>query len=165
MSVAFRRDSDEEHPEPKFERPIPAGPNLVTPRGLVLIEGEIAELERKLAAAKDEATFSAIKRDLRYWQTREITAEVQSIPTGRKVEFGVKVRALINGKLRTLSIVGDDEADPTSGLISFKAPLSKAMLGAQAGETLPFGAAVDAIEILEIGVGTDGFGVRPAWRA
>ena len=34
MSVAFRRDSDEEHLEPKFELPIPAGPNLVTLRGL-----------------------------------------------------------------------------------------------------------------------------------
>ena len=37
MSVAFRRDSDEEHLEPKFELPIPSGPNLVTARGLALI--------------------------------------------------------------------------------------------------------------------------------
>ena len=33
MSVAFRRESDEEHLEPKFEIPIPVGPNLVTARG------------------------------------------------------------------------------------------------------------------------------------
>ena len=33
MSVAFRRDCDEEHLEPKFELPIPVGPNLVTGRG------------------------------------------------------------------------------------------------------------------------------------
>ena len=38
MSVAFRRDSDEEHLEPKFELPVPVGPNLVTARGLALIE-------------------------------------------------------------------------------------------------------------------------------
>ena len=38
MSVAFCRESDEEHLEPKFELPIPPGPNLVTPRGLALIE-------------------------------------------------------------------------------------------------------------------------------
>ena len=36
MSVAFRRESDEEHLEPKFELPIPPGPNLVTPRGAEL---------------------------------------------------------------------------------------------------------------------------------
>ncbi len=33
MSVAFRRESDEEHKEPRFELPIPPGPNLVTERG------------------------------------------------------------------------------------------------------------------------------------
>ena len=42
MSVAFRRESDEEHLEPKFELPFPPGPNLVTPRGLALIEGRNA---------------------------------------------------------------------------------------------------------------------------
>ena len=30
MSVAFRRDSDEEHLEPKFELPIPPGETVVT---------------------------------------------------------------------------------------------------------------------------------------
>ena len=39
MSVAFRRDSDEEHKEPRFELPIPPGPNYVTERGLALISG------------------------------------------------------------------------------------------------------------------------------
>ena len=38
MSVAFRRESDDEHKEPKFDIPIPPGPNLVTERGLKLIE-------------------------------------------------------------------------------------------------------------------------------
>ena len=42
MSVAFRRNGDEEHLEPKFEVPIPPGPNLVTPAGLALIEARIA---------------------------------------------------------------------------------------------------------------------------
>ena len=73
MSVAFRRDSDEVHLEPKFELPIPAGPNLVTARGLALIEQRIADLESELRLA-DEATAGAMKRDLRYWQTRRSTA-------------------------------------------------------------------------------------------
>ena len=49
MSVAFRRDSDEEHLEPKFELPIPLGPNLVTTRGLAMIGSRIAELEARIA--------------------------------------------------------------------------------------------------------------------
>jgi len=45
MSVAFRRESDEEHLEPKFELPLPPGPNLVTARGLALIEARADALE------------------------------------------------------------------------------------------------------------------------
>ena len=47
MSVAFRREGDEEHLEPKFEIPIPPGPNLVTSRGLALIGARVAELLRR----------------------------------------------------------------------------------------------------------------------
>ena len=39
VSVAFRRESDEEHLEPKFERPIPPGANLVTARGAAADRG------------------------------------------------------------------------------------------------------------------------------
>ena len=45
MSVAFRRESDEEHLEPRFEIPIPPGPNLVTARGLEQITARVAALE------------------------------------------------------------------------------------------------------------------------
>ena len=70
MSVAFRRESDEEHLEPRFARPIPPGPNLVTPEGRAMIEAAIGELEMRLATglAGDDLTFA--KRDLVYWQQR-----------------------------------------------------------------------------------------------
>ena len=83
MSVAFRRESDEEHLEPKFEMPIPAGPNLVTARGLSLIKQRIAEFESLLMAVTDAGAVNAAKRDLRYWQTREITAEVAPVPRAK----------------------------------------------------------------------------------
>ena len=50
MSVAFRREGDDEHMEPKFELPIPPGPNLVTARGLAHIRAKLAALEAQLAA-------------------------------------------------------------------------------------------------------------------
>jgi transcription elongation GreA/GreB family factor len=150
MSVAFRRDCDEEHLEPKFELPIPAGPNLVTATGLALIRKRIADLTRDLDTAKDEAAVTALKRDLRYWQVRQFTAEVAPDPTGEKVEFGAKVHILLKGKPKCFWIVGDDEADHASGKISFKAPLSQVMLGAEPGETLPFGGSEDAIQVVRI---------------
>ena len=152
MSVAFRRESDEEHLEPKFELPIPAGPNLVTARGLRLIEERITELEASIAHAHDPANMASLQRDLRYWQTRQVTAELAPMPSGAKVEFGTKVSFKLNGRPRTLRIVGDDEAAPTAGLISFNAPLSRAILGAQDGDLLPFANVEDAIEILSVEV-------------
>ena len=151
MSVAFRRESDEEHLEPKFELPIPLGPNLVTARGLALIDGRVGDLESRIAASTDEAEIAVLKRDLRYWQTRQITAELAPAPATDRIEFGSRVTVSLNGRSRTFRIVGDDEADPAAGLISISAPLSRAMLGAEAGEILPFGGAIDALEILEIG--------------
>lgn len=150
MSVAFRRDSDEEHLEPKFELPIPAGPNLVTKRGPELIASRVAELESEIDRA-EEAVLPALKRDLRYWQTRQITAEAMPLPASDRVEFGSTVAILLNGKPKTFQIVGSDEAEPAAGLVSFTAPLSRAVLGAEVGEVLPFGSVAGAIKILEIG--------------
>ena len=150
MSVAFRRDGDEEHLEPKFEIPIPPGPNLVTARGLTLIGERVAVLEAQIAQGGEETAINALKRDLRYWQTRQITAEPAPVPDGETVEFGTTVTFQLNGKQRTLAIVGDDEADPAGGLISFSAPLSRALIGAEPGEFLPFGGKDDAIEVLSI---------------
>lgn len=152
MSVAFRRESDEEHLEPKFELPIPAGPNLVTARGQALIEERIAELEAMLSGQDDAAEVAKIQRDLRYWNTRRITAELAPVPAGDKVEFGTRVSILLNDRPKTLQIVGDDEAVPAAGRLSFNAPLSRAMLGAEVGELLAFGGVAEAIEIVSIEV-------------
>jgi len=152
MSVAFRRDGDEEHLEPKFEIPIPPGPNRVTARGLALIGERIVGIEAQLAAAADEAEITALKRDLRYWQTRQITAELMPVPSGEAVEFGVTVTFRLNGKQRALTLVGDDEADPASGLIAWTAPLARAQSGAEVGDVLDFGGRDEAIEVLGIAV-------------
>ncbi len=152
MSVAFRRDGDEEHLEPKFEIPIPPGPNLVTARGLAAIGERIAEVEARLAVLDDEAAITAARRDLRYWQTRQVTAELAPVPTGARVEFGTRVAFLLKGKPRSLALVGDDEADPARGFISFSAPLSRALMGGEPGDVLAFGDQEDAIEILSVEV-------------
>ena len=156
MSVAFRREGDEEHLEPKFEIPIPPGPNLVTVRGLALIGQRVTELEGRLAAlaaaGADEAATKPAQRDLRYWQTRQITAELAPTPSGTTVEIGTTVTFRLAGKERALGIVGDDEADPAAGLVAFSAPLARALLGAEAGEWLAFNGKDDAIEVLAIRV-------------
>lgn len=156
MSVAFRREGDDEHLEPKFELPIPPGPNLVTPRGLALIAEKVAVLEAVILALagadKEDPALKSAKRDLRYWQTRQVTAQVVPTPTGNVAAIGTRVRFALNGKEQHLAIVGDDEADPAAGRIAFAAPLARALIGAAAGEWRDFGGREDAIEVLEISV-------------
>ena len=151
MSVAFRRDSDEEHLEPKFELPLPPGPNLVTARGLAKISAKVADLNAALAQATDDPDRAAINRDLRYWCARETTATLAPIPSGEIVAFGTRVTFTLNNATRTITIVGSDEADPARDYVTFTAPLARAMLGLSVGECSDFNGAEDAIEILEIG--------------
>jgi transcription elongation GreA/GreB family factor len=150
VSVAFRRESDEEHKEPRFELPLPPGPNLVTQRGLDQIAAKVAELEARIAEDGDEAALAEAKRDLRYWQTRRATAEIAPAAAGDEVAFGTRVRFRLNGAERTLAIVGDDESDPPNGYLGVSAPLAKAMLGACEGDMLDFAGRPETIEILEV---------------
>lgn len=155
MSVAFRREGDDEHLEPKFEHPIPVGPNWVTARGLRLIKQRVAALQVDIAALTDEVALKIAKRDLRYWNTRQSTAELPPVPSGDKVEFGTRVTFLLNGKEKILSLVGDDEADPSSALVSFSAPISRALIGLEVGDFADFAGREDAVEILSIAVLTE----------
>jgi transcription elongation GreA/GreB family factor len=150
MSVAFRREGDDEHLEPKFEHPIPVGPNLVTARGLQLIKDRVAALQADVAALTDEVALKIAKRDLRYWNTRQSTAELQPVPSGQKVAFGTRVTFLLHGREKNLSLVGDDEADPARALVSFSAPISRALMGSHAGDCIAFAGQDDAIEVLAI---------------
>jgi transcription elongation GreA/GreB family factor len=150
MSVAFRRESDEEHLEPKFELPIPPGPNLVTPRGLQLIRERVDALEAAAAAEGDAERRKPVLRDLRYWRTRLATAQPAPPPEESVAGIGTRVTFRLDGAERTLTLVGHDEADPEAGLIAFTAPLARAMMGAEAGEWLDFAGKAEAIEILAV---------------
>jgi transcription elongation GreA/GreB family factor len=148
MSVAFRRESDEEHKEPRFELPIPPGPNYVTARGLALIAARVGELEAKIAAAEG-AEREVIARDLRYWHTRQVTAILAPLPPADEVAFGSRVRVRVGTAERVLELVGDDEADPANGRIPISAPLARALVGTAEGDLLGFGPGVEVLEILE----------------
>jgi len=155
MSVAFRREGDDEHLEPKFEIPLPPGPNLVTRRGLTLIEARVVEIEAALSRLTDELAITAARRELRYWRTRLATARVMDAPDGSTVTFGCRVTLAVKGKPRTITIVGDDEAAPQSGLLAFSAPLCRAIMDAEVGEQVVFAGQQDAIEILAISPADD----------
>jgi len=150
MSVAFRRESDEEHKEPRLELPIPPGPNLVTKRGYALIKKRTEELEAAVTSASSEEQRAELQRDLRYWRARLATAQVAPPAGGDAVALGTRVTIEQAGNVRTLTVVGHDEADPAAGLVAFASPLAQAVMGAEPGETVDRPGNGQAIRIISI---------------
>jgi len=153
MSVAFRRESDEEHLEPKFELPIPPGPNYVTPAGLAQIEARVAELEAAAEAGGSEEQVKAVKRDLRYWRQRQSSAIPAPAPATGVVGIGSTVTFSLRHKQQVMTVTGHDEADPAQGKIAFGSPLARALLGLAAGDFADFGGEEEAIEIVAVSAG------------
>ena len=115
MSRAFVKEQDDA-PEHLTERPVSASPNVVTARGLRLIDGEI-EVLRRFAGARhrhdaDKAAIARASRDLRYWMQRRATAQVFTPPDmPAQVGFGTAATILReDGRRQRLAIVGEDEA-------------------------------------------------------
>jgi transcription elongation GreA/GreB family factor len=139
MGRAFIKEVDGDIPELLPELPFSTAPNLVTPRGLRAIEAKVSELEAELHDTVDETAAARIRRDLRYWHGRRVTAQV-TISSGDVVGFGTRVRFCRgSGPERTIEIVGEDEADPTAGRIAYIAPIAHAMMGAEPGDVVRMG--------------------------
>jgi transcription elongation GreA/GreB family factor len=151
MSVAFRRESDEEHLEPKFELPIPLGPNLVTERGYALIKARNDAFEAQLEELSEEER-KMVLRDARYWRHQLASAQIAPLPDGSKVAIGTRVTIDRAGKPQSLEIVGHDEADPGADKIAFSAPLARALLDAEVGEEIEFPAAGQIVRVTAISV-------------
>lgn len=153
MNRAFVKESDQDT-ETLPERAISPHPNLVTARGLAQLEARVRELEAERSAARaanDPAALARLARDLRYFQSRRESAKLVAPPApARQVRFGVRaLLQLPDGTERAFQLVGEDEADPKAGLISYVAPLAKAMMGKGVGEQLPFGEHTAEIVSLE----------------
>ena len=122
MSSAFVREPEGDVREELPERPVSTHPNRVTRRGFDLIVAEIDRLQTSLSAAReeeDEGRYADLARDLRYWLARRANAEIVPPPEdNRDVRFGHKVTIeRDDGRRQTYKIVGEDEADPTKGLV------------------------------------------------
>lgn len=155
MSRAFVKEPDgleafDELPE----RLISDNPNLVTAEGLGKIEEEVARLSRAYAdaqAAGDRAALNVAARDLRYWTQRRATAELVPAPADtEEVRFGARVTLeRDDGRRQSFRIVGEDEADPAKGTLSYVSPLARALLGKAVGDTVRAGGSEAEILAIE----------------
>ena len=158
MSVAFTKEGDLESTAADLpDRPISPHANLVTPEGLALIETALAEARAAYSAARqggdvqgDRTAMARATRDLRYWSARRASAQLVEPATDRDVvHFGSTVTLdRDDGRRQVFRIVGEDEADPAQGAVSYVSPLARALMGKAVGDEAAVGGG--AVEIVAI---------------
>ncbi|HEY2710113.1 MAG TPA: transcription elongation factor GreA [Caulobacteraceae bacterium] len=158
MSVAFTREEDYESRAAHLpDRPISPHANLVTASGLVAIEAELATARAAYSAAQseggiagDRTAIARATRDLRYWSSRRASAQLTEPPVQADVvQFGRTVAfEREDGRRQTFRIVGEDEADPAKGSVSYVSPIASALLGKRVGDAVAFNG--DELEVLSV---------------
>ncbi len=145
MSVAFtKEDSAETASETLLpDRPISPHPNLVTAAGLAALERQLQQAREAYDTAQaiddvnERRRQAAIPlRDARYFTARVRTAQIVADPTSTDiVAFGSTVTfQRDDGRVQTYRIVGEDEADPNAGSISFVSPVARQLTGKAVGD-------------------------------
>jgi transcription elongation GreA/GreB family factor len=145
LSVAFtKEDSAETASETLLpDRPISTHPNLVTEAGLEALQLQLRQAQEAYEAAQtiedvnERRRQSALPlRDVRYFAARIRTAQVMPAPTSADtVAFGSTVTfRRADGRVQTYRIVGEDEADPKAGMISFVSPVARLLMGKAVGD-------------------------------
>jgi transcription elongation factor GreA len=98
------------------------------------IEGRIAEIESKLAIAQ--------------------VIDPSRLDAGGRVVFGatIDLEEESSGEAVTYQIVGEDEADLKSGLVSIGSPIARALIGKEAGDVAEVQApgGIKSYEIVEV---------------
>ena len=159
MSVAFtKEDSAETASETLLpDRPVSSHPNLVTEAGLRALEFQLQrareayETAQKIEDVNERRRQAAAPlRDVRYLSARVRTAQVITNPTSTDiVVFGSTVTfRRDDGRVQKYHIVGEDEADPKAGSISFVSPVAKSLMGKALGDVV--GTSGQELEIIAI---------------
>ncbi|MEQ8446369.1 MAG: transcription elongation factor GreA [Pelagibacterium sp.] len=150
MSVAFTKEESAETASETLlpDRPISPAPNLVTEAGLKALHAQLDAARKAYDAASaiedvnDRRREAASPlRDLRYFTQRVRTAELIPAPVQTDaVAFGSTVTfSRDDGRTQTYRIVGEDEADPKAGSISYVSPLARALMGKAPGDVANLG--------------------------
>ena len=159
MSVAFTKEESAETASETLlpDRPVSPHPNLVTEAGLKALEFQLHqaredyETAQKIDDVNERRRQAATPlRDARYFAARVRTAQVVADPASSDiVAFGSTVTfKREDGRVQKYRIVGEDEADPKAGSISFVSPVARLLMGKAVGDVV--GASGQELEIMAI---------------
>ena len=142
MSVAFIKEESAETASETLlpDRPISPHPNLVTETGLKALELHLQQAREAFDATSTIEDVNERRRqsagplrELRYFAERVRTTVTFSRDDGRVQKY---------------RIVGEDEADPKAGSISYVSPVARVLMGKSVGDVASVGD--QELEILAI---------------
>lgn len=116
--------------------------------------GDLRENAEYHAAREQQGFVEGRIKDLEFKLSHAHIIDVTTLNANGKVVFGatVDVVELDNDQEHTFRIVGEDEADSKSGLISVGSPIARALIGKQEGDVaqVQTPAGLREFEILEV---------------
>ena len=159
LSVAFTKEESAETASETLlpDRTISPHPNLVTEAEFKALEAQLQEARVAYDATStiedvNERRRQAASplRDMRYFGARVRSAQVIPDPASIDiVAFGSTVTFIRDDqRLQKYRIVGEDEADPKAGSISFVSPVARALMGKRVGDVVDAGG--QELEVLAI---------------
>jgi transcription elongation GreA/GreB family factor len=145
MAVAFTKEESAETASETLlpDRVISPHPNFVTQAGLKALEQQLAQAQEAFEATSgiedvNERRRQAANplRDVRYYAARVNSARVTPDPVSSDVvSFGCTVTfRRDDGRVQMYRLVGEDEADPAAGTISYASPVGRALMGKAVGD-------------------------------
>ena len=147
MSRAFVKEPDGDETAGELpDLPLSPHPNYVTPPGLAALKARQKALQSERAALAGaggsfvaKPTLARLARELRYLAAR-IGSAIPIDPAAQppdRIGFGALVRVeAADGRTRVFQIVGEDEADPEQGKVSWVSPLARATQDGAVGDLI-----------------------------
>jgi transcription elongation factor GreB len=163
MSRAFVKEGDGDPDAGVPERALSPHPNLVTARGLAALRQQLQRaLDQRalLLAQAPSDELRACEREIRWLEQRISSAILTGPPADTtRVAIGAIVTVSFDdGRSTRYRIVGEDEAEPGSGCVSWVSPLASALMGARVGDIVSWSRPVGDLEIEIVAIDYEGAG-------
>jgi transcription elongation GreA/GreB family factor len=132
LSVAFNKEGSAETASETLlpDRPVSSHPSSAGPTGLCS-RAEDRGRERETTAGGAALARRALLRGEAADRTGDGRAFIDSVTFGSTVTFSRG-----DGRIQKYRIVGEDEADPKAGTISFVSPVARSLMGKTIGDVI-----------------------------
>lgn len=157
MSRAFVKESDGDAADDWPLRPSSPHPNRVTRRGLSQLHARLVHERQRLVGIESVSDRRRIEGEIAWLEARIAAAIVVPLPAQRdRVGFGATVTVQCEGGApRDYRIVGEDEAAPDQGSVSWVSPLARALDGARVGDIVTWSRPAGEVELEVLGIRYD----------